>query len=85
MFSQIRFNSWQHGNYFLVAFCFENENFSKWVDFRAVYVEARNDTKSAFAADEELLEVVAGVVLHYLGPHVEHFPAWQHRLDPQNV
>ena len=83
--AQKRFYPRNTFNNVLEIVCFEYNYLSEGIDFRTVNVETRNDAESALAADEQLLEVVAGVVLHYLGPHVEHFPAWQHRLDPQNV
>jgi hypothetical protein len=80
-----RFQTWDDFYDILKIVSFEDEDFAEGVRFGTVEVEACNYPESALRTQEELLQVVASVVLRQRRTQVEDLPTWQHCLETTNV
>ena len=69
----------------LEVVCFEYHYFLYFVDLFAEDVHLGYDPQRSLPADEEMLQVVAGVVLVDLRTKVQDLPVWGDRLEAQDV
>ena len=52
-----------------------------WVDFGTLNIESCNDSQSPLASDEQLFQIVARIVFHYLRTEVQNLPIRSHCLQ----
>ena len=60
---------------------FKNYDSADWVDFGTLNVESCNDSQSPLASDEQLFQIVARIVFHYLRTEVQNLPIRSHCLQ----
>ena len=60
---------------------FKNYDSADWVDFGTLNIESCNDSQSPLASDEQLFQIVARIVFHYLRTEVQNLPIRSHCLQ----
>jgi len=85
IFSKQAFDFGETVEDFLEVVSFENYDSAYRVDFRTVNVELRDYSESTFSSDEQLLQIIARVVLHYLRAEVQNLSIWSHCLQSEDV
>ena len=60
---------------------FKNYDSADWIDFGTLNIESCNDSQSPLASDEQLFQIVARIVFHYLRTEVQNLPIRSHCLQ----
>ena len=60
---------------------FKSYDSADWVDFGTLNIESCNDSQSPLASDEQLFQIVARIVFHYLRTEVQNLPIRSHCLQ----
>ena len=60
---------------------FKSYDSADWIDFGTLNIESCNDSQSPLASDEQLFQIVARIVFHYLRTEVQNLPIRSHCLQ----